>query len=576
MYKNLFLRQRRVQVTLLLTVVLSLISSVALIALMTLLSRVVAQVFISHADIAKVEPLLLILLGVIALRSLLTWVREANAQLGSIHVKTDLRERVFSHLLLLGPAYTQGERTGELVTTLTTGVERLDAYISRYLPQVYLSALIPLLIAIYIFSLDWISSVLLLVTAPIIPLLMVLVGSYAERLMKRQWEALSRMSATFLDSMQGLTTLKLFGRSQREHRRIWAISEEFGRRTLRVLRIASLSGAVLEFMSSIAIGLVAVTLGIRLLNRAISFEHAFLILLLAPEFYRPLRDLGTHRHAGMEGKAAAERLLEILQTPLPVKETGASPAPSGPLSVEISDLSFSYPGHEQAALEHLSLALPAGSCTALVGRSGAGKSTLVNLLLRFRDLQSGSILVNDLPLSLLSVERWREMVALVPQRPYLFYGSVRENLRLARPMATDEEVEQAAILAGADGFIHELSQGYETQIGERAARLSAGQAQRLAIARAFLKDAPLLILDEPTSNLDPQSETLIRESLQRLIQGRTVLVIAHRYNTIAQADRVAVLDAGRVVESGTLADLRSGFSPFAQLLSGYRKGETQA
>ena len=518
-----------------------------------------------------------------------------------MRVKSELRERLFTHLLQLGPTFCKGERTGELVATTYEGIERLDAYVGRYFPQMILSILIPLLIASTILPLDWVSAFLLLITGPIIPLLMVLIGSYTEKHIQRQWVALSRMSAHFLDAVQGLTTLKLFGRSTAEQAHIAQVSESFREKTLKVLRMAFLSGAVLEFMTAMAIGLVAVTLGVRLLNNGISFESAFLILLLTPEFYRPLQELGVHRHAGMEGNAAAKRIIEILESggvgtdlasvrrsqgsPLPTtgRVQGAgrrqADAPTNsllvgasaclrlpPLTIALRGVTYTYPGNDRPSLRDITLTLPAHTSTALVGRSGAGKSTLVNALLRFVEIESGEITVNGILLTELPVETWREYIALVPQRPYIFYGSVRENIRLARPTASDREVEEATELAGAATFIDQLPQKYETQIGEQGTRLSAGQIQRLAIARAFLKNAPLLILDEPTSSLDPESEAVIRHALERLMQDRTVLVIAHRYNTIANAGQVLVLQDGQIVEVGHPAEIRSHNGAYAQLM----------
>jgi len=551
MSTTLFRHIRHVRGTLFLTIIFGMLGTGAIIIQMALLSRVVNNVFLLHKGLGQVELLLLLLLGTIIVRAGLVWIREITAQRGAIRVKTELRQRLFAHLLQLGPAYSKGESTGELVTTASEGIERLDAYVSRYLPQLALSVLVPFLIVVYIFPIDWASAVILLVTGPVIPLLMVLVGSYAEKQVQRQWLALSRMSAYFLDAVQGLPTLKLFGSSEAARKRVVLLSDGFRERTLKMLRVAFLSGMVLEFMAAAAIGLVAVTLGIRLLNGSISFESAFLVLLLTPEFYRPLRDLGVHRHAGMEGKAAAQRIIGILETPVPVY-TGATSnkRPHNQLTIAFTGVTYTYPGSERPALDDIHLVLPAGTCTALVGRSGSGKSTLINLLLRFMDVQRGQIAVNDIALAELPVEAWREYAALVPQRPYLFYGNVLTNIRMARPNASDDEVEQAAELAGAMEFIRKLSQGFATEIGERGVRLSAGQAQRIAIARAFLKDAPLLILDEPTSSLDAKSELLIRQALERLTRDRTVLVIAHRYNTIANAKQVAVPADGELGQVG--------------------------
>lgn len=445
---------RSARVSLGATVVLGILVAVATIAQMIFLARVVDRVFLHGADLEDVSALLLYLLGAMILRAALLWLREISAQQGAVRVKSELREKLFAHILRLGPAYTRGERTGELATTATEGVEKLEAYVGRYLPQVFLSALVPLLIAVYVLPLDWASSVLLLMTAPVIPVLMVLVGSYAEEHMQRQWTALSRLGASFVDALQGLPTLKVFGRSAEEREKMAAASEEFRERTMKVLRYAFISGFVLEFMTAMAIALVAVSLGVRLVSGDMPFEVAFLVLLLAPEFYKPLRELGAHRHAGMEGKAAAERIFEILETPVPDRPRAEVPVQlSGGLTVEFSGVDYAYPGSEHEALSDLTLTLPAGTRTALVGRSGSGKSTLVNLLLRFLEPDSGKIAANGVPIAQMPPETWRENVALVPQRPHLFYGSVLENIRLARPGASREEIEGAAELAGAAKFL---------------------------------------------------------------------------------------------------------------------------
>jgi ATP-binding cassette, subfamily C, bacterial CydD len=556
--------------SLVLTVALGVLVAVATIAQMVFLSKVVARVFLDRADLGEVGAFLLLLLGAAVLRSGLLWAREVAAQRGAERVKAELRERLFAHVLRLGPAYLRGERTGELATAATEGVERLDAYFARYLPQAVLSVFVPLLIAAYIFPRDPSSAILLLVTAPVIPVMMVLVGSYAEEHTKRQWAALSRLGASFLDAVQGLVTLKVFGRSAEEREKVAAASEEFRGRTMKVLRYAFLSGFVLEFMTAMAIALVAVTLGVRLISGSMPFEEAFVVLLLAPEFYRPLRELGAHRHAGMEGSAAAARIFEVLDTPAPLRGGAGAPGTlAGGITVELAGVGYAYPGSDRRVISDLTLALPAGTRTALVGRSGSGKSTLVNLLVRFVDPDEGEIRANGVRIEELPVEAWRENVALVPQRPHLFYGSVLDNIRLARPEASREEVERAAELAGAAEFVRCLPEGYETQIGERGARLSGGEAQRVAIARAFLKDAPVLVLDEPTSGLDPESERLIRGALERLTRGRTVLIIAHRMNTVRGADRIAVLDDGRLAETGTHGELVRRGGLYARLVNAY-------
>ncbi|HEY6583005.1 MAG TPA: thiol reductant ABC exporter subunit CydD [Rubrobacter sp.] len=570
MNRELVREVRSARVSVGLTVALGLLAAAATIVQLVALSSVVDGLFLRNAGIVKVRGLLLLLLGASLLRSGLVWGREVAAQRGTVRVKSELRDRLFAHVLRLGPSYTVGERTGELSTTMTEGIEKLDAYVGRYLPQVFLSVLVPLMIAGYVLPLDLSSAVLLLVTAPVIPVLMILVGSYAEEHTRRQWRALARMGASFLDAMQGLTTLKVFGRSAEEGERVAAASEEFRKRTMKVLRYAFLSGFVLEFMTAAAIGLIAVTLGVRVISGNMPFEVAFLVLLLTPEFYKPLRELGAHHHAGMEGSAAADRIFEILSTPARVRQgSGTLNLTSDRISIELSGVGYTYPGSEEAALRDISLVLPAGTRTALVGRSGSGKSTLVNLLMRFVDPETGTTRANGVEVTDLPARVWRENLALVPQRPYLFHGSVYDNIRLSRPGASQEEIERAAELAGAAGFIRQLPDGYATAIGERGARLSGGEAQRIAIARAFLKDAPVLLMDEPTSGLDPESERLIRAALERLAAGRTVLVVAHRLNTVYGADRIAVLDRGRLAETGTHRELIQDDGLYASLVNAY-------
>jgi ATP-binding cassette subfamily C protein CydD len=479
-----------------------------------------------------------------------------------------------------------GERTGDLVAAVTEGVERLDAYVSRYLPHTVLAVAVPLIVVLAIVPVDLLSAGLLVFTVPVIILLMVLIGSFTRDHVQRQWETLGRLSSMFLDIVQGLPTLLLLDRDGGERRRVERISEQFRDRTLSVLQVAFLSGAVLELMTAAGIGLIATVLGVRLLDGGIPFDRAFFVFLLTPEFYRPLRDLGTHRHAAIEGSAAAERILEILQTTVPQARgpEGAIEAPAAliggsrgaarpSLSIELVDVSYVYPARERPALAGLTLSLPAGTCTALVGRSGSGKSTLINLLLRSMDPSHGLITANGVPLPAMPVALWREQIALVPQRPHLFRGTVRDNIRLARPTADDEEVMRAAELAGCLPFIAGLPGGLDAHLGEGGEGLSAGERQRLAIARAFLKDSPLLVLDEPTSALDPESESQIRRALDLLTLHRTVLVVAHRLNTIRAADRIAVLDGGRLVEAGRREEL-AGSGAFLSLLGAQPAGAT--
>src|SRR5258706_15147847 len=412
------------------------------------------------------------------------------------------------------------------------------------------------------------SGIILLVTAPLIPFFMIIIGKGAEIVTKRQYETLARLSAHFLDSLQALTTLKLFGRSKSYAKNIEKISNQFRDRTLEVVRVTFLSALALELLATLSTAIIAVEIGFRLLYAKMEFREAFFLLILAPEFYMPLSTLGARFHAGMSGTTAAKRIFEILDTPLPASSTNihCSLSISQISNIEFSNIAYIYPGEITPAVENINLQIKAGQNIALVGASGAGKTTLVNLLLRFSEPISGNITINQEPLTNIAIEDWRTQIAWVPQKPYLFHNTLSKNIRLGKPNATDEGIIEAAKAAHLHEFIETLPDKYETVIGESGARLSGGQAQRLALARAFLKNAPILILDEPTSSLDPETESLLEESTRRLMQGRTIITIAHRLNTIFKADQIIVLEAGHIVEQGKHRELMNQNGAYATMV----------
>lgn len=544
-----------------LTILLGLAGGILTVLQAYLLSRIVDRVFLQGQPLPAVATLLAAMLIVILSRAGLVWAAETSAHYTAIEVKGELRSQLLGRLMAMGPAALYGERAGELTTTMVEGVDALDAYFSQYLPQLALSALVPLTILLVVLPADPLSGLVLLLTAPLIPLFMVLIGRAAEALTRRQWDTLSRMSAHFLDILQGLTTLKALGQSDAQAGNIARTSDRFRQVTLGVMRVAFLSALVLEFVSTMGVAIVAVQIGLRLLEGGIAFADALFILILAPEFYLPLRLLGARYHAGLDGVSAANRIFALLQEPVslspPAQSPPRRPAPQVilPAIIRFERVSVTYGGRRQPALKDISLVLEPGQKVALVGPSGSGKSTVVNLLLRFVEPGAGRITAAGLPLREIDPDAWRAQIAWVPQSPTLFHDTVAANIRLGRPEATPADVQRAARLAYADGFVEALPDGYETVIGERAIRLSSGQAQRLALARAFLRDAPLLILDEPTSSLDPENEALLQASTEALLGGRSVLVIAHRLSTVTAADRILVIDAGQIVESGRHGDL---------------------
>ena len=524
------------------------------------LSQAVDAIFLRGKSIKEIGWLLVGLLILISTRSFFIWAVEKFASKLANQIKTSLRERVYTHFLELGAAYTQRYQTGNLTNLLVDGIDAVDAYFSQYLPQAVFAILIPLMILACVVPVDPLSGLILFLTAPIIPIFMVLIANLSSNLTQRQWKNLSRMSAFFLDILQGLTTLKILGRSKDRASVIEQVSERYREITMSVLRVTFLSALVMELTATLSTAIIAVEIGIRLLSGKLEFGIAFFILILVPEFYLPLRLLGLRFHSGMAGAAAATQIYETLDVSS-LKEKTCSEEGSDidePLvrhpSISFENVSFSY-DKDHPILQNISFEIKPGQRVALVGPSGAGKSTLASLLLRFYEPDQGRILASQEDIRSIPRDQWLQKVAWVPQKPYLFSDTVAENIRLAHPEANQEEVKAAAQLAHAGEFIEEFEEGYATQIGERGMRLSGGQAQRIALARAFLKDAPLLILDEPTANLDPELEILLQNSIQKLMVGKMVLVIAHRLSTVSNADHILVLDKGKIVESGNHRDL---------------------
>ena len=570
----LFKRARTARIWVILAVGLGWGSGILLIAQARLLANIVHGAFMDNLSRNVLWPYFVALFGVVMVRTILGWGREVAGFHAGAKVREEVRLSLMEHIFTLGPDYTSRQRTGALASTVMEHVEGLHDFYGFYLPQLALAVMIPVAILAFVFPLSWLAGVLLLVTAPLIPLFMILVGMGAESISQRHFQALARISAHFLDVLQGITTLKLYDRSRGEEKNVAKVSSDYRQRTMSVLRIAFLSSAVLEFFSSIAIALVAVYLGMSYLGyinfgdygKPLTLAGGLFILLLAPDFYLPLRELGTHYHARAEAIGAAEEILKILMIPSPEVSVKAIALDTpGPIDIHCRDLYLAYEEGKRPALHGVSFQLKYGDRVALVGASGAGKTTILNLLLGFLDPDKGSITVNETPLADLPPESWRQHLGWIGQNPILFHGTIRDNIRLGRPQASEDELVQAARSARVLDFALHLPGGLDTLVGEQGLGLSRGQAQRVALARAFLKDAPILLLDEPTSGLDSENERLVMSALEKLSSGRTVLMLTHRLANIESAGRIMVLEEGRIVEQGTYAELIEAGGVFRRL-----------
>lgn len=546
---------------------LALLGAGLVVVQVSLLATVLADGFAGHGF----RTAALAALGaVMALRALLSWARGVLAERAAADLKRGLRDRITTRLRQTGPLRMAGRRHGETATLLTRGLDALDPYVVGYLPTMAATAVVPLTVVGWLWWTDWTSALIVVVTLPLIPVFGALVGMHTARRTAHQWRLLARLGGHFLDVVAGLPTLRAFGRERHQTRVVGEMADAHRRATMRTLRVAFLSSFVLETVATFSVALVAVPVGLRLLGGGTDLRTALVVLFLAPEAYLPLRAMGAAFHNGAEGIAVAERVFAVLdEAPNPVRgarggqaggarrrpvgDTRRSPAPDARTACLCLDgVTVRYPDRAAPALRNVSLSVRPGEHIALVGPSGAGKSTLLALLLGFVAPASGRVTLGGMDLFRPGpcppdLGAWRAQVAWVPQRPHLFAASVADNIRLGRPGASDAEVRRAARAASADLFVEALPQAYDTPLGEHGTELSAGQRQRIALARAFLMDAPVLLLDEPTAHLDPESEAAVTRATVRLMRGRTSIVVAHRTSLLPHADRIITVRAGGLV-----------------------------
>ena len=522
-------------------------TAVAVLAQASLLALIVARAFDGESARA-LWPYFGLLVIAFVLRGAFAWGMEIAGRRAAWDVLSELRMALVERRLRTQPIAVDGGDSGELAAAAVQGVEGLEGYFARYLPQAVLASVVPLMVIAWVVFVDIEAALIMALTLPLVPVFMWLIGRYTEQRTNERWQALRQLSTHFLDVVRGLPTLRAFGRAEAQVTSIGEVSERYRKATMETLRVSFLSGSVLELAATLGVALVAVTAGIQLVDGGLGLQAGLTVIVLAPELYLPFRRLGAEYHASADGLAVAERMFALLDAPAAAVGGGPRLAPSpARATVALEHVSFSYPGRAVPVLDGLELQLAPGEAVALVGESGAGKSTVAGLLLGLLAPTAGTVTVGGVDLAACQVDAWRRLIAWVPQHPALLRATVADNIRLAEPTATAEMVREAAARAGADQFIRALPDGYATVIGGGGRALSPGERRRIGLARAFLRDAPLVILDEPTADLDPDSVALVAAAVRRLQAGRTVLLIAHRPELVQYADRVVRLVDGVAV-----------------------------
>ncbi|HAT1608420.1 TPA: cysteine/glutathione ABC transporter permease/ATP-binding protein CydD [Raoultella planticola] len=553
---------------------LGVISGLLIVGQAWLLARILHRMIMENIPATALVLPFIVLVLIFVLRAWVVWLRERVGFYAGQHIRYEIRRQVLDRLQQAGPAWIQGKPAGSWATLVLEQIDDMHDYYARYLPQMTLAASVPLLIVITIFPINWAAALILLGTAPLIPLFMALVGMGAAEANRRNFLALARLSGHFLDRLRGMETLRLFHRGEAETDNIRHASQDFRQRTMEVLRLAFLSSGVLEFFTSLSIALVAVYFGFSYLGE-LNFGHygvgvtlmsGFLALILAPEFFQPLRDLGTFYHAKAQAIGAADSLKTFMEKPLAQETRGEKLlSDNEPIGLEARDAIVKSPEGKILA-GPLNFTLPAGKRVVLVGQSGSGKSSLLNALTGFLPYD-GSLLVNGVELRDLDASRWHRLLSWVGQNPQLPAATLRENVLLAWPEASEAQLQLALDKAWASEFISQLPQGINTPVGDQAGRLSVGQAQRIAVARALLVPCRLLLLDEPAASLDAHSEQRVMQALFNASSQQTTLMVTHQLEGIADWDVIWVMQDGQIVEQGTYSQLAMANGPFAALLA---------
>ena len=563
-------QQKTVKKYLLLNVFFGAISALFMMGQMALIALMLHKIIIEHQTASQFIAEIGLLFGSFTARAVLIWLREQMGFKAGKTLRLHLRQQIIQKLLAVGPMSLQQKPTGSWANLMLEQVENLHNFYARYLPQQFLSLIVPILILCVVFPINWVAGLILFSTLPLLPIFMALAGIKAVEANQRNIGVLSRMSGQFLDKLRGLETIRLFGQAEKQTEQIYQSTEEFRLSTMDVLKMAFLSSAVLEFFTAISIAVMAVYFGFTFLGEldfggygvAVGLFTGFFCLMLAPEFYQPLRELGVFYHDKAAAIAAADNIEAFLNEEVLSRQTSQKDFKNQPLVIQAKDcVVLSVQG--KCLTQPLNFEICEKQHIALVGQSGAGKSSLMNMLLGFLPYE-GSVTINGVELRELNLSQWRAKLAWVGQNPQLIRGSLKENILLGNREVSEQSLEQALSRSKADEFVYRL--GLEHQVQDSNAGISGGQAQRIAIARALLRDYELLMLDEPTASLDLQSEQQVLEALQHLSQQHTTLMITHRVEDLANCDEIWVMKKGEIIQKGKFAEIKSQ-GDFAELLN---------
>jgi len=556
---------------LMIAVGLGVLSSVFLLAQAALLATILHQLIIEQVDKYELVPYFLGLAAVIGVRALCSWGREIAGYRCGEQIRIYIRQLILDKLRELGPAYIKGKPAGSWATLLLEQVEDMHDFFARYLPQMSLSVLVPFVILIVVFPVNWAAGLIFLLTAPLVPMFMALVGMKAADANRKNFKALQRLSGHFYDRLQSMTTIRLFDRTKAETEVMRGASEVFRTRTMDVLKIAFLSSAVLEFFTSISIALTAVYFGFAFIGElnfgdygaGVTLMAGLFILVLAPEFYQPLRDLGTFYHAKQQAVGAAESIVEFLETDVSTVRSGDKTlSANDAISIQAKDLEVFSPEGTKL-LGPVSFELSTAQTTALVGPSGAGKTSLINAILGFLPYQ-GSLTINDIERTELNLENWRGKISWVGQNPLLLHGSIRDNITLGKDNVSDDAIQTALQESFSAEFVEQ--HGLDYAVSDRSGGLSVGQAQRLALARAMVQNGQFWLLDEPTASLDARSERLVMQGLAGQVEGKTTLMVTHQLSPLQSVEQILVMENGEIVQSGHYNELSNQEGLFQNML----------